>query len=87
MVWQAATRENQQMRETLLDSKIVASYDSQPPDEATLSTRHQPLGPQPRLFASHQSPGIHRKAAFKSDSDQRNDSVDEKHKNGLDFYC
>lgn len=87
VVWQAATRENQQMRETLFDTKLIASLNSWPPDEATTSTRHQPHSSGPLLFTSHQSPGVQRKAIFKSDSDHQNNSLDEKHKNGLDFYC
>ncbi|XP_070826666.1 centrosomal protein of 89 kDa isoform X1 [Chaetodon trifascialis] len=100
VVWQAATRENQQMRETLLDSKLPVNlhgwadscsasrgWPSQAPDEATTSTQHQHHGSQPLFFTSHQSPELQRKAKFKSDSDQQNISLDEKHKHGLDFYC
>ncbi|KAM9366162.1 centrosomal protein of 89 kDa [Symphorus nematophorus] len=78
VVWQAATRENQQMKETLLDSKLTANLHNwvisgsaspgfQAPDETTTSTQ--------------------RRAIFKSDSDHQNNSLDEKHKHGLDFYC
>ncbi|XP_044055591.1 centrosomal protein of 89 kDa isoform X3 [Siniperca chuatsi] len=100
VVWQAATRENQQMRETLLDSKLTANlhggavshsaspgWPSQAPDEATTSTLHPPHSSGPLLFTSHQSPGLQRRSIFKSDSDHQNNSLDEKHKHGLDFYC
>ncbi|XP_035538101.1 centrosomal protein of 89 kDa [Morone saxatilis] len=96
VVWQAATRENQQMRETLLDSKLTAKlfsssaspdWPSQAPEEATTSTQYQPHSSGPPLFTSHQSPGLQRRAMFKSDTDYQNNSLDEKHKHGLDFYC
>lgn len=100
VVWQAATRENQQMRETLLDSKLTADlhgwadscnasqgWPSRAQDEAATSTRHQPHSSMALLFTSHQSPELQRKAIFKSDSYNQNISVDEKHKHGLDFYC
>ncbi|XP_037602766.1 centrosomal protein of 89 kDa isoform X1 [Sebastes umbrosus] len=51
MVWQAATRENQQ------------------------------------ICTSNQSPELQRRSTFNSDSDHQNNSLDEKHKHGLDFYC
>lgn len=82
MVWQAATRENQRMKDTFLDSKLTGRLDSHPPDEAMTSSRHQPHSTSPLLFASHQTPGLQREALLKSDS-----SLDEKQKNGLDFYC
>ncbi|XP_073320959.1 centrosomal protein of 89 kDa [Pagrus major] len=51
VVWQAATRENQQMKETLLDSKLTTDLHGLP------------------------------------DSEHQYNSLDEKHKHGLDFYC
>ncbi|XP_023285370.1 centrosomal protein of 89 kDa-like [Seriola lalandi dorsalis] len=97
VVWQAATRENQQMKETLLDSRLTAdlygwpvsgsaspSWPSQAPDETTSSTQHHH---GPPLFSSYQSPVLQRRSVFKSDSDHPNNSSDEKHKHGLDFYC
>ncbi|XP_039992629.1 centrosomal protein of 89 kDa isoform X1 [Xiphias gladius] len=98
VVWQAATRENRQMKETLLDSRLTAGlhvwpvsgnaspgWPSQAPDETTSST--QPHSSGPPLFTSHQNPGLQRRSVFKSDSDHPNNSLDEKHKHGLDFYC
>lgn len=44
VVWEAATRENQQMRETLLDSKLTGDLHSWPahaPDEITTSSQQQ----------------------------------------------
>ncbi|XP_036952214.1 centrosomal protein of 89 kDa isoform X1 [Acanthopagrus latus] len=51
VVWQAATRENQQLKETLLDSKLTSDLRGLP------------------------------------DSSHQYNSLDEKHKHGLDFYC
>ncbi|XP_049458276.1 centrosomal protein of 89 kDa isoform X1 [Epinephelus fuscoguttatus] len=95
VVWQAATRENQQMRENLLDSRLTVDlpgststgWPSHAPDEATASTQHQPHSSGLHLFTSHQSPGLQRRSIFKSDFDHQNNSFDEKHKHGLDFYC
>ena len=67
VVWQAATRENQQMKEALLDSWLTADL---------RGGRH-----------GSESPGTQRRPVFKSDSDHQNNSLDEKHKHGLDFYC
>lgn len=85
VVWQAAARENQQMKETLFDSKLIADLHSWPPDEETTSP--QPHSSRPLLFTSPQSPGVQRKAICLSDSPPHNISLDEKQKNGLDFYC
>ncbi|XP_030581559.1 centrosomal protein of 89 kDa [Archocentrus centrarchus] len=44
VVWQAATRENQQMRESLWDSKLTGDLRSRPaqaPDEIVTSSQHQ----------------------------------------------
>ncbi|TMS13005.1 Centrosomal protein of 89 kDa [Larimichthys crocea] len=89
VVWQAATRENQQIKETLLDAKITANHHiravsgsaspgwhSQNADEDTTSTQHKP-----------HSPELQRRATFKSVLDHQNSSLDEKHKYGLDYYC
>ncbi|XP_070691206.1 centrosomal protein of 89 kDa [Pempheris klunzingeri] len=98
VVWQAVTRENEQMRETLLNSELTANlhgrpvsgsaspvWPSQAPDEATASNQAQPHSTL--LFTSPQSPGLQRGSMFKSDSDNQNNSLDEKQKHGLDFYC
>ncbi|XP_034385460.1 centrosomal protein of 89 kDa [Cyclopterus lumpus] len=95
VVWQTATRENQQMRETLLDSMLSADLHgsaapgrpSQAPDEATAATQHQTHSSGPLALTSHQSPGHQRRSIFKSDSDHQNNPLDERHKHGLDFYC
>ncbi|XP_059210588.1 centrosomal protein of 89 kDa [Centropristis striata] len=90
VVWQAATRENKQIMETLLDSRLTMDLPDRafcPPDEATTSTQHQPHSSGPLLFTSHQSPGLQRRSIFTSDSDHQNKSLDEKHKHGLNFYC
>ncbi|XP_056268877.1 centrosomal protein of 89 kDa isoform X2 [Pseudoliparis swirei] len=95
VVWQAATRENRQMRETLLDSMLSADLHgsaspgrpSQAPDEATAATQHQTHGSGPLAFTSCQSPGHQRRSIFKCDSDHQNNPLDERHKHGLDFYC
>lgn len=84
VVWQAATRENQQMMETLLDSKLIANLHSWSPDEE--ATSPQPRSSRPLLFTPRQSPGVQRKAGL-SDSLPHVSSLDEKQKNGLDFYC
>ncbi|TKS69723.1 Centrosomal protein of 89 kDa [Collichthys lucidus] len=89
VVWQAATRENQQIKETLLDAKITANHHiravsgsaspgwpSQDADEDTTSTQHKPPSPE-----------LQRRATFKSILDHQNSSLDEKHKYGLDYYC
>lgn len=89
VVWQAATRENQQIKETLLDAKITANHHiravsgsaspgwhSQNADEDTTSTQHKP-----------HSPELQRRATFKSVLDHQNSSLDEKQKYGLDYYC
>ncbi|XP_071344372.1 centrosomal protein of 89 kDa isoform X2 [Trachinotus anak] len=73
VVWQAATRENQQMKDTLLDSRLTADlhgwpgcaspgWPSQAPDETSLATQHQPHSSGPPLFTSHQSPGLQRRS-------------------------
>ncbi|XP_075934202.1 centrosomal protein of 89 kDa [Anarhichas minor] len=95
VVWQAASRENQQMRETLLDSMLTADHHgsaspgrpSQAPDEATAATQHQTHSSGPLVFTSYQSPGLQGRSIFKSDSDHQNNPLDERHKHGLDFYC
>ncbi|XP_034426783.1 centrosomal protein of 89 kDa isoform X1 [Hippoglossus hippoglossus] len=100
VVWEAAIRENQQMKETLLDSRLTedihgllvstrASPVWPPPAavENTSPTRHQPHSFGSPLFSSDRSPALQRRSVFKSDSDHPNDSIDEKHKHGLDFYC
>ncbi|XP_040921892.1 centrosomal protein of 89 kDa [Toxotes jaculatrix] len=92
VVWQAATWENQQMKETLLESRLTADlhgwpvsdsaslgWPSQAPDETTSPTQHQPH--------SSEGPGLQRRSVLKSDSVHPNSSLDEKHKHGLDFYC
>lgn len=87
MVWQAATRENQQMKATLFDSKVNANLHSWRSDEAVISPKHQPHGSEPLIFTSNQSPGLQKRAVLKSGSDDQNNALDETHKNGLDFYC
>ncbi|XP_068455534.1 centrosomal protein of 89 kDa isoform X2 [Clinocottus analis] len=83
-VWQAATRENQHMRETLLASALGAGA----PDEASAAARLLAHGSGPLGFPSHRSPGLQRSSTFKSDSDQQSDPTDQRHnKHGLDFYC
>ncbi|XP_026234953.1 centrosomal protein of 89 kDa [Anabas testudineus] len=80
VVWQAATRENHQMKEALWDSRLAADLHSwalcdrtaprwpnKAPDETTSSMQNQPI--------------------FITDSDHQNNSLDEKHKHGLDYYC
>uniref|UniRef100_UPI0037E7A0F6 centrosomal protein of 89 kDa n=1 Tax=Semicossyphus pulcher TaxID=241346 RepID=UPI0037E7A0F6 len=97
VVWQAATRENQQMRETLIDPKLTANLHSwavssscppgwlpQAPDEADTSDQHPPHSSEPLHSPSHQR---QKRPVFKSDSDSQNNSLDEKHMHGLDFYC
>ncbi|XP_060898309.1 centrosomal protein of 89 kDa isoform X1 [Labrus mixtus] len=82
VVWQAATRENQQIWKTVLDSKHSPNL----LDQATTSNQQQqqPHSTEPLLSTSHQSSTPQRKAILKSDS---NNSFDEKQKYGLDFYC
>uniref|UniRef100_A0A4W6G0V7 Centrosomal protein 89 n=1 Tax=Lates calcarifer TaxID=8187 RepID=A0A4W6G0V7_LATCA len=100
VVWQTATRQNQQMKDTLLDSRLTADlhgwpvsgsaypgWPSQAPDETTSSPQNQPLSSELHLFTSHQSPGLQIRSVSKSDSDHPNNSLDEKQKHGLDFYC
>ncbi|KAI9517951.1 hypothetical protein NQZ68_001121 [Dissostichus eleginoides] len=92
VVWQAATRENQQIRDTLLDSRPSVdlssiAWPSPAQDEANTSARRQEQRSSPLLFTSHESPGLQRRSIFKSDSGHQNTSLDEKHKHGLDFYC
>lgn len=100
VVWQAATRENHQIKEALLDSRLTADLHSlalscsaspgwpyRAPDGTTSSVQNQPHSSGPAPFTSDQSPGLQRKYIFISDSDHRNNSSDEKHKHGLDFYC
>uniref|UniRef100_A0A3Q3LRG4 Centrosomal protein 89 n=1 Tax=Mastacembelus armatus TaxID=205130 RepID=A0A3Q3LRG4_9TELE len=98
VVWQAATRENQNMKEALADMRLNVdlhgwavsdgaslAWTSQAPDETTLY--HQNHGSVSPHFAAHQSPGLQRRSINISDSDHQNNSLDEKHKHGLDFYC
>ncbi|XP_062246109.1 centrosomal protein of 89 kDa [Platichthys flesus] len=100
VVWEAAIRENQQMKETLLDSRLtedihgllvstIASPVWPPPAAAenTSPTRCQPHSFGPPLLSSDRSPALQRRSVFRSDSDHPNDSIDEKLKHGLDFYC
>ncbi|TNN68332.1 hypothetical protein EYF80_021385 [Liparis tanakae] len=70
VVWQAATRENRQMRETLLDSMLSADLHgstspgrpSQASHEATDANQHQTHGSGPLAFTSGQSPGHQRRS-------------------------
>ncbi|KAI4830247.1 hypothetical protein KUCAC02_001893 [Chaenocephalus aceratus] len=92
VVWQAATRENQQIRDTLLDLRPSVdlssiAWPSPAQDEANTSARRQEQSSSPLLFTSHESPGLQRRSIFKSDSGHQNTSLDEKHKHGLDYYC
>ncbi|XP_078140421.1 centrosomal protein of 89 kDa [Centroberyx gerrardi] len=108
VVWQAATRENQQMRETLLDSSpsgelhgraiLCGASPSWPShtavEEITTSPQLRPHSSGPPLFTSCQSrslpsapPGLQRGSIFESDSDHQNNSLEERQKHGLDFYC
>lgn len=83
MVWQAATRENQRMKDCLLNSKLSGGLDSYPPaDEALTSSRHQQqhISPLPLTFLPNSA--FQTEAMFKMDT-----PLDEKQKNGLDFYC
>ncbi|XP_055363358.1 centrosomal protein of 89 kDa isoform X2 [Betta splendens] len=99
-VWQAATRENHQMKESLVDSRLAADLHSwalscsaspgrpyQPPAGTASSVQNQPHGSGPAPFTSDQSSLLQRKSIFISDSDPRKNSSDEKQKHGLDFYC
>ncbi|XP_074523232.1 centrosomal protein of 89 kDa [Halichoeres trimaculatus] len=85
VVWQAATRENQKMKETLLDSTLTTNLYS--PDEATTSNQQQARSSDPLLFNPPQSPGLQKRLMFTPDSDNLNNSSEEKQKHGLDFYC
>ncbi|XP_056134740.1 centrosomal protein of 89 kDa [Lampris incognitus] len=84
VVWQAATRENQRMKETLQSTS--PSCPLQPPEEFTVSpllhldaTWWPPLSTGPL--------GLQRSPMFESDSDQnQNNSSDESEKQGLEFY-
>ncbi|XP_071391198.1 centrosomal protein of 89 kDa [Centroberyx affinis] len=108
VVWQAATRENQQMRATLLDSSpsgelhgraiLCGASPSWPShtavEEITTSPQLRPHSSGPPLFTSCQSrslpsapPGLQRGSIFESDSDHQNNSLEERQKHGLDFYC
>lgn len=91
VVWQAATRENQQMKGALVESGLTADlrawalscstspdWPHKAPGEITSSMQHQ-------LHSS--SPELQRTLAIICDSDYQNNSLDEKHKHGLDFYC
>ncbi|KAK2853475.1 hypothetical protein Q5P01_006136 [Channa striata] len=75
IVWQAATRENHQMKKALLDSRLTADLHSQgisrrepsiwpdqAPDETATSIQHQPHNSGSPSFTSHQSPGFQRSA-------------------------
>ncbi|XP_029353702.1 centrosomal protein of 89 kDa isoform X2 [Echeneis naucrates] len=74
VVWQVATRENRDMKETLLDSRATADLHggsvsgsgspgwlSPASDEKILSTKHQPHSSGLPLFTSHQHPGLQRR--------------------------
>lgn len=71
VVWQAATRENQQMKESLLGWKPSGGLDGPPAaDQASASaTFRLKSGFQTEALLSLDAP------------------LDEKQKNGLDFYC
>ncbi|XP_037339325.1 centrosomal protein of 89 kDa isoform X1 [Pungitius pungitius] len=83
VLWQAATRENQQMRDTLTADLHGSSSPGRPPQAPEAPT----ISAGPLVFTSHQSPGPLRRSISKSDSDHQNNSLDERHKHGLDFYC
>lgn len=83
VVWQAATRENQQIKDCFLNSKLSGGLDSHPPaDEALTSSRHQQHLANSLTFTSHPKSVFQTEALFKMDA-----PLDEKQKNGLDFYC
>ncbi|KAM4602440.1 centrosomal protein of 89 kDa-like [Polymixia lowei] len=100
LVWQAATRENQSMRESLLNSSpsgglrglavhhgASPSWLSQAPEEDFTTS----LQPQPPFTVHHSLPSrphdLQRSPMFESDSDQhQNNSSDESEKHHLDFY-
>lgn len=84
VVWQAATRENQHMKDTLLDSSgwalsgsAAASRPSQALNETVTPTQHH-LHKSP-LFTSRGSPELQGRSA------DQNNTVDEKQR--LDYYC
>ncbi|KAF7643268.1 hypothetical protein LDENG_00242530 [Lucifuga dentata] len=105
VVWQAANRENQQMRETILDLRpsrelhgsavsdgASPGWSSQAPDDISTSSQHQSHRAGSLLITSHQSlpstyPGIQKRTTFESDSEHQNNSMDERQKYGLDFFC
>ncbi|XP_034041095.1 centrosomal protein of 89 kDa isoform X2 [Thalassophryne amazonica] len=90
VVWQAAVRENQQMREIILDLRPSRDFHKWPSQAPDGSKQHQPNGSGPPLITSEHcllSPDLHKRYTAKSDPDQKSDSSDEKYKHGLDFYC
>ncbi|XP_029904034.1 centrosomal protein of 89 kDa isoform X2 [Myripristis murdjan] len=100
VVWQAATRENRQMRETLLDCTLIgelrgqavlcraATGSSQALDEMTSSVQPRPNSPGFPIQNLSTAPGLQRSSIFESDlSYHQNNSLDERRKHGLDFYC
>nr|XP_040020116.1 centrosomal protein of 89 kDa isoform X1 [Gasterosteus aculeatus aculeatus] len=83
VLWQAATRENQQMRGTLTADLHGRVSPDRPPQAAEAPT----ISAGPLVFTSHQSPGLLRRSGSKCDSDHQDNSLEERHKHGLDFYC
>ncbi|XP_054471188.1 centrosomal protein of 89 kDa [Anoplopoma fimbria] len=75
VVWQAATRENQHMRETLLGSML------------NVDLHGSPSPGRPSQAPDEAAAAIQRRSIFKSDSDHQNNPLDERNKHGLDFYC
>ncbi|KAM9860591.1 centrosomal protein of 89 kDa [Aulostomus maculatus] len=97
VVWQAASRENQQMKEALLDSRLSGDilvqvlsgsagpgWSSRAPNDTHTWTEHDPPAP---LLGCPRSPGLQGKCLFKFDSDGPDTACDERQSHGLDFYC
>ncbi|KAM8895025.1 centrosomal protein of 89 kDa [Spinachia spinachia] len=83
VLWQAAIRENQQMKDTLAADLHNSASPGRPPQAPEAPT----ISGGPLVFTPHQSPEPLRRSISKSDSDHQNNSLDERHKHGLDFYC